>query len=53
MEEKTVAWCGQTNETNCKGHYTRHYGITVLTVRMASDLAHADDGVMSDMGISK
>ena len=45
-----MVWTNK-RETNCKGHYTRDYGLRY--VRMASDRAHANDGVMSGMGISK
>jgi hypothetical protein len=49
---KIVAWCGQTNERLTVGDTIRET-MELWYVRMASDQAHANGGVMSGMGISK
>jgi hypothetical protein len=49
---KIVEWCGQTNE-KLTVKDTIHETMGLWYVRIASDRAHANDGVMSGMGISK
>jgi hypothetical protein len=47
-----VAWCGQTNE-RLTVRDTIHETMGLWYVRIASDRVHANDGVMSGMGISR